>query len=292
MSEKKKAKKSGRIAVPFLVTIFVGLIIIGGFALWLWNYLDYGKEKKPPVPTARNTYTATKEDNHTVLFILNEPDKDCSSTFVLMRSLPMKKKMLFIGIPTNTISVIDGEQQSLSGSYERGDAPAAVAFVQEALGVSIDRYMKFDSASFKKLCDIFGGVTYPVDVDIAGIRKGQAQQLNSVQIENFITYPLFKDGESERAFIAASVISSMINQTDGERIADSFDRNFDIIINMTTSDITSVDKKNRGPAIKDMFRYGSSLSIAMLMDGTISEKDFIPSSSFIENLPDQYFEDQ
>lgn len=291
MSEKKRAKKSGRIAVPFLVTIFVGLIIIGGFALWLWNYLDYGKEEKPPAPPARNTATATAEDNHTILFILDEPDKECSSTFVLMRSLPMKKKILFIGIPTNTISVIDGEQQSLAGSYERGDASAAVSFVQETLGVSIDRYMKFDSAAFKKICDIFGGVSYPVDVEIAGIRDGEAQQLNSEQIETFITYPLFKEGESERAFIAASVISSMVNQADGERIADGFDRNFDIIINMTVSDITSVDKKNRESAIKDMFRYGSSLSIAMLMDGTTSENDFIPSSNFIESLPDQYFED-
>ena len=48
----KMAKKTGHVAVPFLLTIFIGLIILGGSALFAWNYWGLGKsnEIKEPVP--------------------------------------------------------------------------------------------------------------------------------------------------------------------------------------------------------------------------------------------------
>ena len=51
-------KKKGRIAIPFLLTMFISLIIIGGAALFIYNYLGIGKEKELEEPIARNTATA------------------------------------------------------------------------------------------------------------------------------------------------------------------------------------------------------------------------------------------
>ena len=289
MSNEKK--RTGRIAIPYLITIFVGLCIVGGTVFGLYKYFGIGEEEAPPKPQPRNgIVTASYEDSHTILFILDEPETDCKSTFVLMRSIPRDKKMLFIGIPSNTVALIDDSQQSLSGTYERGGSEAARQFVQSALGVTVDRYMTFDSEAFKKVCDIFGGVSYGVDVDIVGLQKGVTEQyLNSSQIEKFVTYPLFADGEFGRSFRVASLISNMINQTDTKRIADSFDMNFETIINMVKTDITSVDYGNRKNAIKYMFSYGSSMGISIVIDGTVSGNDFVPSSSFISNLPEEYF---
>ncbi len=285
-------KKSGRIAVPFLITIFVGLIIIGGMAYGVYRYFGFGKEDAPPEPTPRISQQITYEDNHTILFILDEPEQKCSETFILMRSLPVKKELVFIGIPTNTIAIVDGEQQSLQGSYDRGGAASAVSFTESVFGITIDRYMKFDPESFKKICDIFGGVTYAVNADIAGFKNdGSQQYMKSEQIETFVTYSMFKGGESERAFTAASVLSAMINQADGKRIADSFDTNFNIIINMVDSNITSVDYKNRKTAVKNMFENGSSIAITLSLDGTAADSDFIASDNFISSLRDQYFSD-
>ena len=53
MSDKPK-KKTGSIAIPFLVTIFIGMIIIGGAAYFIYsNYLKKD-DKKLSEPQPRN----------------------------------------------------------------------------------------------------------------------------------------------------------------------------------------------------------------------------------------------
>ncbi len=285
-------KKSGSIAVPFLLTIFLGLLIIGGGAFGIYNYLGINKQDPLDEPTPRAAAIVTAEDSHTMLFILDEPDMKCSSTFVLMRSNPLEKRIIFIGIPANTISIIDGQQEHIKSSYERGGPQAAVNFVNKCFGIEVDRYMKFNSESFRKVCDILGGVTYFVEPDIAGFKKeGGEEYLNSRQIETLVTYPMFSGKEVQRAYTASSILSSMVNQADGKRIAENFKTSFDSVINMVTTDVTSVDYKNRQYAIRNMFEYGSSIADFLVMDGEASNDDFIPSEAFLEDVRTIYFED-
>ena len=285
-------RKSGSIAVPFLVTIFLGLIIIGGLAFGLYNYLGLNKSAPLDEPTPRAASVVSEEDNHTVLLILDTPEQKCSSTFVLMRSKPLKKNVTFIGIPTNTISIIDGQQEHIQNSYERGGAQAAVNFVNQTFGITVDRYIKFDSESFKKVCDVLGGVSYYVEPDIAGFKKsGGDEYLNSRQIETLITYPMFNGREVQRAYIASSIMSSMLNQTDGKRVADNFKTSFDSIINMVNTDITAVDYKNRQYAIRNMLEFGTAIANFVIIDGEVSNDDFIPSEKFLSELKTTYFKD-
>ena len=72
-------KKSGHIAIPFLATLFIGLIVIGGAAMFLIKYLN--KEEPLTEAPAKDVATVTEEDNHTVLLILSTPDKECKSKF-------------------------------------------------------------------------------------------------------------------------------------------------------------------------------------------------------------------
>lgn len=283
-------KKNGRIAVPFLITIFIGLLIIGGAALFIYNYFGFneGDELSEPIP--RSVTTATYEDSHTILFILDTPEERCTSTFMLMRSIPKDKKILFVGLPANTISIIDGKQASLKDSYARGGASSAVNFTENALGIDIDRYMVFDSEALIKLCDIVGGVSYAVNVDITGFKDTTSEQyLNGNQILTLLTYPLFEDGESQRAYTASSLFSSMINQADGTRLANDFDRNFNTIINMTDSDITAVDYQEHKAVIKTMFERGSSIARFRIATGTAATNDFIIDPSFCSSLISEYF---
>lgn len=286
-------KKTGHIALPFLLTIFIGLIVIGGIAYGIYWYFGFGKTEKPPEPIPRTNLQVTYEDNHTMLLILDAPDKNCPPTFLLMRSIPIKKELVFIGIPSNSIALVDGEQQSIIKSYQAGGPTAAEDFVKKVFGIEIDRYMKFSSEAFVKVCDIFGGVKYPANADIAGFKNdGSLQDLNSEQIESFVTYLLFPDGESERAFTSAAVVTSMVNQADGQRIADSFDVNFSAVMNMVETDVTSIDYKDRKNAIKNMFENGSSIARAVSLDGTPAGDDFIPNTGFISDIKEKYFVDK
>ena len=44
------AKKTGHVAVPFLLTIFIGLLILGGGAMFACNYWDSEKAMNPQLP--------------------------------------------------------------------------------------------------------------------------------------------------------------------------------------------------------------------------------------------------
>ena len=287
------AKKTGHVAVPFLLTIFIGLIIVGGGALIAWRHWGLGVIEKPSEPVPRVDGVVTNEDNHTLLLILDSSNELCPPTFVLMRSQPVKEQLLLIGIPSNSIALVDDEQIGISDKYANQGSEGAVDFVEKVFDIKVDRYMKFGDEGFKKACDIFVGVSYPVNADIAGFKNdGSSQFLNSDQALMFVTYTMFSDGESERAFTAASVVASMINQTDGQYISDTIDNSFNSLINMTESNITSSDYKERKSAIKYLFEHGNAFAVAFSLNGTNASEDFIPSSSFIASIKEEYFSEK
>ncbi len=286
-----KKKKAGSIAVPYLLTIFIAILIIGGGTFFLLHYLGIiDSEKALPEPPKRQVVTASYEDNHTILFILDEPSDKYSKTFMLMRSIPKDKKIVFVGIPINTIAIVDGAQQSMSSAYENGGASGAVNFANSIFGIEIDKYMKLDSNAFVKVCDILGGVTYPISEDIAGFEgDGSDQYLNSEQIEKLITYPLYDDGEIERAYMVSSVFSAMINQTNGMRVSDNLDSSFNTIVNMTDTDITAVDYRNHKVAIKGMLERGISIASFLILNGEKAYEDFIPDEDFFADFRERYY---
>ncbi len=286
-------KKNGRIAIPFLLTFFIVLVIIGGATLFIYKSvsknLGFGiKELSEPEP--RDIAMATYDDSHTILFILDVPEETCSSTFVLMRSVPKDKKLLFVGVPTNTITVYNGAQSSMKEAYDRGGAIEAVSFAEQVFDIEIERYMKFDSAALIRLCDIMGGVSYTTGVNIAGFRPADEEQLLvGKQVQTYLTYSMFSGGEVQRAYTASAVLSSMVNQADGQRIADDFDRNFNTIINMVDTNVTAVDYKEHKAVIKKMFERGTSIARFRIMEGTESEGKFVPSGTFNETMKEEYF---
>lgn len=286
-----KKKKTGSIAVPYLLTIFLGILIVGGGTFLFLRHLGIiGGDDTLPEPPKRPVSIATYEDNHTILFMLDEPAKKYTPTFLLMRSVPKEKKVVFIGIPSNTIALIDDSQQSMLSAYENGGATGAVNFTEEVFGIDVDRYMKFNSEAFIKACDILGGVTYPISEDIAGFNgDGSDQYLNSEQIEKLINYSLFDDDEIERAYIVSSVFSAMINQTSGMRISDNLDTSFNTLVNMTDTDITAVDYKKRKVAIKSMLERGTAIASFLIINGERAYEDFIPEEKFFEELREKYY---
>ena len=170
-----------------------------------------------------------------------------------MRSVPKEKKLLLTGIPSNTITIFNEKQASLKEVYENSGINSALDFVQQVSGVEVEKYMIFNNDSFLKLSDIMGGVSYGVTVDIAGFQDTDKEQyLNGKQTISLLTYPMFSGGEVERASMCASVISAMINQADGPNLAKGLERNFNTLINMVESNISSGDFKERQYAVKFM----------------------------------------
>ena len=331
-----KKKKSGSIAIPFLLTFLISLIIIGGIAMIIYDKID--SDSSSLLTMTNEAGTLSDSDSHTILLVLDlsdsiddtndeedeyssdeessdeessedeetydweEPDDDTDKkaktepyTFMIMRSMPAHKQIVFIGLPENMLA---GEQnKSLTEIYESGGGAELKSAAEFSLEIPVDRYMVFNSKSFQKLCNIMGGVNFAVPGNIEGIKKSDGlQYLSPDQIEKIISYGGFGGGEGQRISTAASLVTAMTNQTSGTRIADNLDNTFETMVNSTDTDISALDYQQKKYAIKFLMKYSDPDDDETVSDrakfitpsGTQTSDKFILDTSFIDDIA-QYF---
>lgn len=325
-----KKKKSGSIAIPFLLTFLISLIIIGGIAMIIYDKID--SESSSLLTMTNESGTLSDSDSHTILFVLDLGDsiddsddtedeesyddsdeneetydweetgedeeeevKSKPYTFMIMRSMPVHKQIVFIGLPENMLA---GEQnKSLSEIYKSGGGAELKSAAEFSLEIPIDRYMVFNSESFQKLCNIMGGVNFAVPGNIEGFKRTDGMQyLSPDQIEKIVSYGGFGGGEIQRISTASSLITAMTNQTSGARIADNLDNTFDTMVNANDTDISSLDYQQKKYAIKFLMKYSDPSDDETVSDrakfitpsGTQTSDKFILDTSFIDEIS-QYF---
>lgn len=333
-----KKKKSGSIAIPFLLTILISVAIIGSIVLIILEKLD--TDSTSLVAMTGEAGTVSEADNHTILFVIDlsdsiaeekkekaedeaqesEPEDDEASdedaeeeevydwevieeeveiepkpyTFVLMRSIPVNKQMIFTGLPDNMIA---GEyNQSLAEIYESAGAAELKAACEYTLEVPVDRYMVFDSASFRKMCNIMGGVEFAVTKDIGSLKQSAGiQYLSAEQIEDVLTFGDY-GGEIQRVSTATSLLTAMANQANGARIADNLDNTFNSMVNSNKTDISAIDYQEHKYAIKFMLKYSDPDENETVSDraqfitpfGTQTKEKFVLDTAFIDEISQYY----
>ncbi len=288
----KKRKKKGHVAIPFLLAFLLGIIGIGGIAMYIFSLIGGSDDEIQKMNS--NITKPTAENNMTLLFVLDEEDDPEPLTFLLARVRPMEKEIMLVSIPSNMLSVVDGKQNTLAGFYNNGGIQKAEAAIIQETKIDPDRYIILDSEAFQKICNIFAGVYYQVPAGTSGFTEStDPQYLGPAQMEKLMTYPMFENGEMQRSVIAADLVTSMINQTDYDRIVSSMDSNFTKLINMMETDISAIDYKNQKNALKYMFTYGNEIAVFQIAMGESGDEEgdtFILNSDFYEVVA-EYFEE-
>ncbi len=332
----KKKKKSGSIAIPFLLTFLISLIIIGGIAMIIYDKID--SDNSSLITMKNEAGNLSDSDSHSILFVLdlsdtikdeeddNEDDENNEEsetsedeensedekeydwevteedlekkkakpkkyTFMLMRSMPVDKQIVFIGLPDNMLA--GEENKTLAEIYEKSGGGELKSATEFSLEIPIDRYMIFDSDSFQKLCNIMGGVNFAVPGKIDGLKKSDGlQYLSADQIEKIIKFGGFGGGEIQRVSTATSLITAMVNQTSGSRIADNLDNTFETMVNSTKTDISALDYQQKKYAVKFLLKYSdpsddknvSNRAKFITPFGKQTNDSFILDVSFIEEI--------
>lgn len=330
-----KKKRSGSIAIPFLMTFLISLIIIGGIAMIIYDKID--RDNSSLLTMNNEAGSLSDSNSHTILLVLDlsdsiesyddstDDDTDSSEesssdedddeetydwetpeveeeeifpkpyTFMIMRSMPAHKQIVFIGLPENMLA---GEQnESLTEIYKSGGGAELKSATELSLEIPIDRYMSFNSESFQKLCNIMGGVNFAVPGNIEGFKETEGlQYLSPDQIEDIISYGGYGGGEVQRVSTAVSLITAMTNQTSGVRIADNLDSTFETMVNANETDISALDYQQEKYGIKFLMKYSdpsddetvSDRAKFMMPFGTQTADKFVLDTSFIDEIS-QYF---
>lgn len=334
-----KKKKTGSVAIPFLITLIISLAVIGGIAAYIYSKID--KKEASLVSMVQQVSDITAEDSHTILFAVDmsdsisgssedssddsdedgwddyeddwgdEDDWDDSDedsegedeesekndvkqpyTFMIMRSEPVNKRMLFMGIPSN-IAIGESNKQA-QDIYADNGASALVSSIEFSFSINIDRYISIDTEGFKKICNVLGGVK---DFEIPSCVKTDAiedssQYLSTEQIIDIVSCGSYPGGELDRISTVSALVTAMVNQTSGTRIAGNLDNTFETIINMADSNISEADYKDNKYAIKFMLENSDPEDSEESAErarfetvyGQMSGSDFIADKYFAEDI--------
>lgn len=332
----KKKSRTGSVAIPFLITFLISLVIIGGAAMYIYDKID--SDESSLVSMVNEVGTLSEEDDHTILFVLDMSDTVASDsndyydeeeenyedeysedeyseedeydweedgeeeeepetysqqpyTFMIMRSEPVDKKMIFMGIPSNML-VGESNRQAQDIYLDNGTS-ALSSSIEFTLGIPIDRYMKLSTESFEKLCNILGGVTFAVPKDVKTITPTDGEQyLSAEQVAEIVSCGSYSGGELQRISTVSSLVTAMMNQTSGERIAGNLDNIFNTMINMTESDISAIDYNDRKYAVKFMLKYSdpqdsesrSTRAQFITPYGSVDGNDFVADKYFADDI--------
>lgn len=281
---RKKKKKKG-IAIPFLLTILISMIVIGIPAYYGYQYLTAKDEDNTNNGTYLN-YQAKDDDSCTILFILDLNETDGQDTFMLLRTMPIVNTFACIPIANSTLSSYENSVDTVGNIYLKNGINGIKTAVENSFSTKVDKYIKLNEQSFQKICDILGGVNYYIPNDVKGFNRGQ-MYMSSKQIQDLITHYEFND--DERCYIVGSIITSMLSQAMGERVAENLDTSFDTLINIMDTDITTIDYKKGKKAIQYMFNSDNYICQYKIPDGSYNaQNQFVISDEFKSDLAELF----
>jgi hypothetical protein len=280
-TKRKKKKKKKGIAIPFLVTILVSLIVIGVPVFKFYQQLT-DKSDVEEDSNSLGTYVPKADDSATILFILDLDDTDGQDTFMLFRAMPVIDTFACVPIANSTLSTYDNTADTIENIYLKNGVSGVRSAVESTFETKIDRYIKLNEQSFQKICDILGGVNYYIPADVKGYNQGQ-MYLSSKQIQDIITHYEFND--DDRCYVVGSLITNMLTQTMGDRVAENLDNSFNALINIMDTDVTTIDYQDSEKAIEYMFNSKEYLAQYEIPTGSYNaDGQFVVDDDFKQEL--------
>lgn len=308
------AKKSSKVILTYIITIVLTLIIAGGVCYIAFSSIlsenDTNTSDAPaneielqPL-TVLGEYTPSAEDARTVLLILDAEKRESGSCFLVARFLPVGEQFVFLPIPSNTSVSMDEGEDTIYNIYRNGGTKKAVEAAESCLGISIDKYIKFNRSSFSVIADIFGGIDYDIpynlvydnpDTGEATVLKAGRQFLDSTSLRKVLTYPNYTQGEEYRAKCLGIAVNSLVTKgtSNSASFANNLDDYFVAVINADIdTDITAYDYDEVEKAMKYVIKNSSQISAFILSSGTENENGhYVIDEKFLATLPELFDEE-
>ena len=270
----RRKKKIGTIAIPFLITILISGIIIGGIAWYFYRKMTAVNIELQDLPAANASIT--EDDINTILFVLDPEDDLRNTAIALLHFDPVRKYAYCIGVPTN-MRVIQGDKEMTAvDCFDNYGGAALCESLSKELDQDISRFISMNSAGFYTLAGFFGNATVQVSISDYGLEpKDVSQDLDSTQLETLLTSNKFYN-ESERNTVIGIAMASLINNGNPKRLVSNLSSYFDQMVNCTdiSTNISTTDFTSHEYAIQFLFQNAISPARYFGLVGTDNEQGF------------------
>lgn len=145
----------------FLAGVIAGLLI-SMTGMMIWWYLP-GTAASPGSPLSHERGTPETASANILVLGVDEREGDTGRSDTMMLVRVAKGQVRMLSIPRDTLMDIEGYGEGKANSaYTYGGPELAMQAVSEALGLPVDHYVKVNTAGFRELVDILGGVEFDV----------------------------------------------------------------------------------------------------------------------------------
>ena len=298
------ASKGAKIALTYVITIILTLLIIGGLGLWLLNEIMAPEEESQPDIQIEqmltvDDYVPVAENNKTTLIIFDSEKRMSGCSFMLVRMIADERYMTIMPVPSDTYANVDGTENSVYEFYRLGGITDAVEAVKSATKLDkIDYYLKLNNESFGVIVDILGGVDFhiPYNLEYSNPDTGEEtifregdSYLDSRDLRKIITYPLYNSGEEYRAKMTGVAVCDLLNKNIAAGFSNYVDDYFSTIVNSSVeTNFTAYDYEEQSDAIKYVVESDMNVCQLLTVTGSYNENSlFVLDENFLKSLPER-----
>lgn len=275
-----KKRKKESVAIPFLISMLISLLIIGLPVVKLYSHI-IDKKVANETSNENHIFSPSESNNFTSLIVFDVDDPALRDTFVIMRTSVTNKKFTFVPVSNNIISTSGKSKTKMADIYKNGGIIELKKAVESTFDIKIDRDITFNDEAFSLICDVLGGVNYNVPDGLRGLNEG-IQYLSSEFIIKLITNK--KLAEEQRTVTVGNIASEMLTQTSGDRVVDALDYTFNKLINIVETDITSIDYTNQKEALIYLLTNNQFKSTYIVPDGSSSDGGIKVNDDFLSDM--------
>lgn len=307
----KKRPSQLPVLIVYVATMLVCLLVFGSVALVLLDVFVTQPKEARLAAAERGSSSETEEDGEynyasareTILFIGAEGD--VINGMALIRVIPDQLSVRIIPVSPLTVSSVSGTEGTISQLYDAGGLTYLKSGVENAFGVTCDKYIKISNDGFKSLVEYMGGTnsySFPQDLyykneetgEITSFSSGSATRtLWGDDIRRIITYPLYINGNETRVQVLGELSVSLINSacsTNSGSLVNNIQSVFNVIYNNSDTDITSKSFSDVRPAYEYLIENSKSPASYRLPSGIWDSRGYFTVDEAFKSEASEYFE--
>ncbi|MCD8107759.1 MAG: LCP family protein [Oscillospiraceae bacterium] len=266
----KKRSSQASVVIIYLATMLICLVLFGFAAVTLLDIfvtqpaLEAEAAESGSDSSEEEETVDYSEATETILFV--GADGQDINAIVLLRVNPEEGTIAIVPVSKYTLSSVDSTSGTIEYLFETGGISYLKTAVENAYGLTCDKYIKITNDGWAELCEYTGGMTsyvFPEDLyykdeetgDLTSFSAGNSNRtLWGDDIRRIVTYPLYSNGEQTRVQVIGEIAVALINDafdTNSENMKANIQNIFNTIYNNSDTDITS----KTFASVRDAYEY-------------------------------------
>lgn len=248
------------VLIVYVITMLISLVLFGAVALFMLEvFVNQPKLERQAASEAGNSVVdeGPKEADYslareTILFV-GESDGNING-MALVHVMPDALSVRIVPVSPYTYSSVSGTEGTIEYLFDTGGISYLKLAVENAFGITCDKYIKITNDGWKSFVDYLGGTSaysFPQTIyykneatgEITSFSQGAATRtLYGDDIRRIITYPLYDNGNATRVQVAGELSAALVNSAcsyNSGSVVGNIQSIFNVLYNNSDTDITS-----------------------------------------------------